>query len=203
MKKRNKKYIPLAEKARRKVASKLSLTYEFDMEYEIEAVNRAVADWHKQNGSNVDDYCPEWVAIDIYQQQDLIIALKMQQLQDPTYWQVGIDSYLYNSETDDIKTIPFSVELPEMSYMNLLVGGAVSIDRGNGIKTRWKGLQNEMIANWETEDNSGYEVVKSLVYIKAEAKFKDARMLSEFEYMIKMRDRGLLIQQLKDFGGVL
>ena len=203
MKKRNKKYIPLAEKARRKVASKLGLTYEFDMEYEIEAVNRAVDDWREQYSVAEDVYCPEWVAIDIYQQQDLIIALKMQQLQDPTYWQIGIDSYFHNSETDDIKAIPFSIELPEMSYMDLLNGGAVSVDRGNGIKTRWKGLQNEMIANWETENNSGYEVVKSLVYIKVEAKFKDARMLSEFEYMIKMRDRGLLIQQLKDFGGVL
>ena len=203
MKKRNKKYIPLAEKARRKVASKLGLTYEFDMEYEIEAVNRAVDDWREQYDVAEDAYCPEWVAIDIYQQQDLIIALKMQQLQDPTYWQVGIDSYLYNSETDDIKAIPFSVELPEMSYTDLLNGGTVSVDRGNGIKTRWKGLQNEMIANWETENNSGYEVIKSLVYIKAEAKFKNARMLSEFEYMIKMRDRGLLIQQLKDFGGML
>ena len=60
-----------------------------------------------------------------------------------------------------------------------------------------------MIANWESENLGGYEVIKSLVYIKAESKFKDARMLSEFEYMIEMRDRGLLIQQLKDFWGVL
>ncbi|TCM62333.1 hypothetical protein EC844_12561 [Acinetobacter calcoaceticus] len=200
MKKRNKKYVPLAQKMQRQMASKLGLTYEFEMEFEIEVVNKAINEWRERYNVAEDEYCPEWVTIDTYQQQDLIIALKMQQLQDPTYWEIGIDSHFYDAELGKVHTIPFSVELPEMSHADLMNGCEVKVNRGGGLKTRWKGLQTEMIANWETEDLTGLELIKSQVFIKAEAKFKSAQMLKEFEYMISARDRGVLVQQLRNFG---
>lgn len=200
MKKRNKKYVPLAQKMQKQMSSKLGHTYEFDMEFEIEVVNRALDEWRVQSGAAEDAYCPEWVVIDTYQQQDLIIALKMKQIQDPEFWQIGIDSHFYCAETDDVFTIPFSIELPQMSHAELMSGCEVSVKRESGFKTRWKGLQEEMIANWESENLDGYELIKSQVYLKAQAKFKNAQMLREFEYMVKARDQGLLVQQLRNFG---
>ena len=85
-----------------------------------------------------------------------------------------------------------------MSHAELMNGCAVIVSRGAGIKTRWKGLQKEMLAHWEKEGiPEGYELIKSQVYIKAQAKFKSFQMLDEHNYMLKLRDQGTLIKHLK------
>ena len=204
MRKRTKKYIPLAQKQERALKAKLAQIYEFEMEFVIEDINKKLDAWRSETNASEDEYCPEWLVIDAYKQQDLIIALKMTQIQDPEYWSVGIDSHFFNAETEDVYTIPFSIELPQMGHAELMNGCDVKVNRGVGLKTRWKGLQAEMISNWESDDiPDGYELVQSQVYIKAHAKFRDARMFAEHEYMLSLRDKGVLVAKLREFAGVL
>lgn len=205
MKKRNKKYIPLAQKQERVIKAKLAQTYEFDMEFVIEEVSKKIDEWHAENNLPEDEYChcPEWLVIDAYKQQDLIIALKMTQIQDPEYWEIGIDSHFLNAEKEDVYTIPFSIELPQMSHVELMNDCDVKVNRGAGIKTRWKGLQNEMLDHWEREGiPDGYELVKSQVYIKAHAKFKSVQMFKEHECLLELRNKGTLIKKLREFAQV-
>lgn len=201
MKKRNKKYNP--NKLEQIFKAKLGQLYEFEMQFVIEDVNNQIEAWREVNNLPEDVYCPEWLVIETYQQQDLIIALKMQHLKSPEYWEIGIDGHFYNEEKNEVYTIPFYIELPEMSHEQLMVGCEVKVNRGAGIKTRWKGLQEEMLAHWkETGIPDGFELVKSQAHLKAQAKFKDLRMFNEHEFLLKLRDQGTLIQKLKSFGRV-
>lgn len=197
-KKRNKKYIPLEQKIANSLRGRVCQDYEFEMSFVIEDVNKIIDDWYDKNNKPNDAYCPEWLVVSAYGQQDLIIALKTCQIKDPTYWEIGIDSHFLNVEKEDVYTIPLSVELPEMSHAELNNGCDVKVNRGGGIKTRWKGLQNEMLEHWENQGTpEGYDLVKSQIYFKAIAKFKSASMLREHENMLKARKDGTLISKLK------
>ena len=190
------KYNP--NKLLNKQRAKAGELYEFDMQFKIEHVNRIIDEYHEANGLDDDAYCPEWLVIDAYDQQDLIIAMKMSQIKAPEYWEVAISSHFFNAETNDVKTIPFYIELPEMSHADIMNGCAVKVNRGAGIKTRWKGLQDEMIDNWHTETMpDGYELVQSQVYLKAHARFYNLKMYNEHNYLLKLRDMGILINTLK------
>ena len=178
--------------------AKAGLLYEFDMTFCIEDVNRKIDAYREANVLADDVYCPEWLVIETYEQQDLIIALKMSHVKNPEYWEIAIASHFINEDATDVKTIDFYVELPEMSHAELMNGCEVKVNRGAGIKTRWKGLQDEMIKNWETEtmpDN--YSLVESQVLIKAQARFHDIKMYNEHNLLLKLRDHGNLIDTLK------
>ena len=178
--------------------AKAGLLYEFDMTFCIEDVNRKIDAYREANVLADDVYCPEWLVIETYEQQDLIIALKMSHVKNPEYWEIAIASHFINEAATDVKTIDFYVELPEMSHAELMNGCEVKVNRGAGIKTRWKGLQDEMIKNWETEtmpDN--YSLVESQVFIKAQARFHDIKMYNEHNLLLKLRDHGNLIDTLK------
>ena len=178
--------------------AKAGLLYEFDMTFCIEDVNRKIDAYREANVLADDVYCPEWLVIETYEQQDLIIALKMSHVKNPEYWEIAIASHFINEDATDVKTIDFYVELPEMSHAELMNGCDVKVNRGAGIKTRWKGLQDEMIKNWETEtmpDN--YSLVESQVFIKAQARFHDIKMYNEHNLLLKLRDHGNLIDTLK------
>lgn len=178
--------------------AKAGLLYEFDMTFCIEEVNQKIDAYREANGLDGDAYCPEWLVIETYEQQDLIIALKMSQVKSPEYWEIAIASHFLNEELNDVKTINFYVELPEMSHADLMNGCEVKVNRGAGIKTRWKGLQDEMIKNWETETMpDGYELVKSQVFLKAQARFHDVKMYNEHNFLLRLRDHGNLINTLK------
>ena len=178
--------------------AKAGLLYEFDMTFCIEDVNRKINAYREANVIGEDAYCPEWLVIETYEQQDLIIALKMSHVKNPEYWEIAIASHFINEDATDVKTIDFYVELPEMSHAELMNGCEVKVNRGAGIKTRWKGLQDEMIKNWETETMpDDYSLVESQVFIKAQARFHDIKMYNEHNLLLKLRDHGNLIDTLK------
>lgn len=172
--------------------------YEFEMQFCIEDVNTAIDQYRDFNKLDDDAYCPEWLVIDTYKQQDLIIAMKMSQIKAPEYWEVAISSHFINEDASDVKTINFYIELPEMSHSELMIGSELKVNRGAGIKTRWKGLQAEMIANWENEKiPNDYNLVKSQVHLKAQARFINVKMFNEHNHLLRLRDRNLLIETLK------
>jgi len=205
MKKRVKKTVPYAQRLAQSRQSKAlhewklkDVEYEFDMSFVIEQVNKIVHGYVDDNQLKDDEFVPDFVVIDAYQQQDLIIALKMSNICAPKYWEIGIDSHFFNKSTDEVLTIPFSIELPEMSHFDLMSGCKTAIKRKGGIKTRWKGLQPEMIENWEDQGiPENFDLIQSQVYIKTQAHFLSMRSYEEHHALLARRDQGRLIEFLK------
>lgn len=205
MKKRTKSKVSFVDRVTQskqaKIAAewkKLDVLYEFDMEFEIEHVNKIIQDFAEENNLADDDFVPEYVVIDAYEEQDLIIALKMMNIKAPEFWEIGIDSHFYSEEKDDVLTIPFSLDVPAMSHAELMAGCEVKVNRGAGIKTRWKGLQAEMIDNWKDQGiPEGYELIKSQVYIKAQAHFNNYQAYKDHHDLLFLRDNGRLVNYLK------
>ena len=209
MTKRNKKYNPnkLAQIHAAKFAKhqarwkQINVLYQFEMEFVVEHVNNKLDDFAKANGLGPNDYLPSHAVIEVYEEQDMIIALKQQLIKEPESWEIGIDSHFYNAETDEIKTIPFFLNLPSMSHEELMAGCDKKVHFIDGIKTvkdKWEGLQNEMIKNWEKEGvPEGFELTMSQVKMIAQAKFRDIEKYDRFCSYLNFRDDGKLIDVLK------
>lgn len=209
MKKRNKKYNPnkvAQQHAARKAKSeaewkKLDVLYEFDMDFVVEHANNTISEYAEKHNLADDEWVPAHVVVDAYGQQDLIIALKKSLISTPERWEVGVDSHFYNLETDEIQTIPFSLTLPAMTHEELMNGCARKVNFIDVIKTvredTWKGLQEEMIANWEKEGiKPGFKLTQSQVRIVAQAHFKNHLAYCRFQTYLDMRDSGGLLQAL-------
>lgn len=172
--------------------------YEFDMSFIIEDVNKELTAYAEECDLKSDEYVPEFVVVRAYKEQDLIIALKMTNIGTPKYWEIGIDSHFYNKNTDDVLTIPFAIELPEMAHMDLMSGCKLPVMRKGGIKTRWKGLQQEMIDNWEDHGiPKDFDLIQSQVYVKAQAHFYSFDSYKEHHLLIAKRDEGVLTEYLE------
>ena len=209
MKKRNKKYNPnkLAQIRGLKDAQlqsnwrDLDVLYEFQMDFIVEHVNGVINKYAEENNLPDDAYVPAHVTVGAYGEQDLIIALKQQLIKTPESWEIGIDSHFYNLETDEMRTIPFSLNLPSMTHAELMGGCDAKVHFVDGIKTvggEWSGLQKEMINHWEKQGiPDGFELVQSQVRMIAQAHFKDFIFYCQFQTYLSLRDAGKLIKALE------
>lgn len=205
MKKRVKKSVPYLKRLEQSRQSKIlqdwknkDVLYEFEMSFVMEEVNKQLEAYAEEHNLSEDQFVPEYVVIRVYGQQDLIVALKMSNLATPEYWEIGIDSHFYNKDLDDVITIPFGIELPEMSHADLMLGCKLSIKRKGGLKTRWKGLQKEMVDNWKEQGiPENYDLIQSQVYIKAQAHFNSMKSYEEHHQLLARRDQGKLVDFLE------
>lgn len=208
MKKRNKKYNPnklgqikLSKEAQFRANWKAcDVLYEFQMDFVVEHVNKAINEYAEENNLPEDAYVPAHVTIGAYEEQDLIIALKQQLIKTPESWEIGIDSHFYNLETDEMLTIPFFLNLPSMTHAELMSGCSAKVHLVDGIKTvvgEWEGLQKEMIKNWEKQSiPDGFELAQSQVRMIAQAHFRDFLSYCQFQTYLSLRDAGKLIKSL-------
>lgn len=205
MKKGNKKRVSFADRTAQSMQTKranewkkLDVLYEFDMLFVVEDVNKIIHDFVDSNGLSDEDYVPAYVTVGAYEAQDLIIALKMTNIKAPEFWEIGIDSHFYSTELEDVLTIQFALDIPKMSHAELMAGCETKVNRGVGLKTRWKGLQAEMIDNWEEHGiPKGYELIKSQIYINAQAHFNNYDAYKEHHFLLQLRDTDRLINHLK------
>lgn len=209
MKKRVKKSVPYLQRLQQSKQAKMQseilqdwknkdVLYEFEMSFVQEQVNKQLNDYAVANNLSEKDFIPEFEVIRIYGQQDLIIAMKMQNILTPEYWEIGIDSHFYNAELDDVMTIPFFIALPEMTHTDLMSGCKLKIKRKGGLKTRWKGLQKEMVDNWEEQGiPENYNLIQSQIYMKAQAHFRSLKCHEEHHQLIARRDQGTLVDFLE------
>lgn len=180
------------------VWKKVNVPYDMHMAFVVEHVNKLINEYVVEHELGEDEYTPDDVVVDVYEQQDLIIALKLSLICIPELWEVGIDSHFYNAETEDVLTIPFQLTIPPMSHFDLMQGCAVKVNRIGGLKTRWKGLQKEMIENWESEGiPDGYELIQSQASIRVHARFKNLNCYQKFNRCLSLRDNGELIEFLQ------
>lgn len=189
----------------------VDVLYEFNMKFAIEKVNKIVCDYVDAHNLSDSDYVPAHVTVGAYECQDLIIAMKKQMIKRPEYWEVGIDSHFYNAELHDVLTIPFFLNITSMSHEDLMNGKDIRVYLIDGefkkVLGDWRGLQNEMIANWEREGiPEGYELIQSQVSITAFAHFKDYENYDNFHYFLRKRDEGDLLRYLafeEQVGGIV
>lgn len=194
-----------AELEQKRIQAILDKSYTFSMEFILERVKEKLKAFHDQHGLILDKqdkgiFIPESVVIDAYNQDDLIIALKLQQVTCMD-WLVGIDTHLYNRETDEVLTVPLQVRLEGMTYDGVLQGAKVSVKRKGGFKTRWEGLEKELnnhYKDYDDHDLTGFEIVQTQIKIVGDCYFLNYAMYKENLFLRGLRSEGVLIQFLED-----
>lgn len=144
-------------------------------------------------------FFPESVVIDAYGQNDMIIALKMQQV-TCTEWQVEAETHLYNDDTEEFVTVPYAIGLSGITYGELTSGSKVTVPRKGGFKTRWQGLKKELddgYDEYKERDLTNFRVIQTHVCFIGECYFVNYKMYQEFLFMRGLRDQGVLIESLE------
>lgn len=175
--------------------AKAGQLYEFSMDFIIEDVNKKIEALGLPEG----EFIPASPIVEIYNQQDLIIALKLMLIKPPELWVIGSDAHFYNAEKDHVLTIPGTFTIPNMSFAELMGGCDHVVDRGDGFKVKgWKGANAEIIANWEAQKiPPGYVLVHTQCRFTAQARFNNLTDYQKFNSCLHARNYGFLLEYLK------
>lgn len=185
MKKR--KYNP--NKRVNSLLTEASKRHNLSMTFDIDHVNESVDKWRKDNLLVDGEPTPAKVAYEAYK-GDLIIALKYHLIPLVQEWRFGVDSYFYNYETDEVISRPAQFILPEMSFQEFRHGNDCYVDRGDGLKTRWKGVGDELdliIADVP----KGFKRIKSEAMLSVTTKFNSVEDYAYFKSGRRLRGWGV------------
>ena len=107
-------------------------------------------------------------------------------------WLLGIDSHYYNAETDEVMTVPVQFQMPKMPFNEFKFGSKLAVDRGHGLKTRWRGINQELNEILLTDVPVGFTRVRSDAKLSCFTGFTDYSCLKEFNFIKKIiREQGL------------
>lgn len=177
----------------------LAKTYEFEMTYNDHAVKDRIDTLSLQHGLDPEaPYIPTWLGVAAYDCQDLIIACKCEHIKTPTYWEVAAQGIFLSQDGTKTDGVPFYIEIGEISLREMIYGSAKKkVNRGGGVKTRWKGINDEIVAHYKAEAKAGFVLQYTQVKMTAHAQFVNVHMMREFNLMIQKRDAGKLIEHLQ------
>lgn len=165
--------------------------YELSMTFCIDEVNSVVDEYREEQHLEDAEMTPEHVAYSVYH-GDLIICLKNLLIPLDQEWHLGVDSHYYNSETDEVMTVPVQFQMPKMHFNEFKFGSKLSVDRGHGLKTRWRGINEELNEILLADVPVGFERVRSDAKLSCWTGFTDYNCLKEFNFVKKvMRTQGL------------
>ena len=171
MKKRNKKYNP--NKLAQKYVVDAHKMHTLEMTFNIDEVNDSIDNWRASNGLVEKEHTPKHVVYEVYH-GDLIICLKNLLIPLEQEWFLGVDSHYFNHETEDVLTVPFQFQMPLMSFEEFRFGSElIKVDRGHGMKTRWKGINEELNKLLEEEVPQGFERIRSDALLRVTTKFNN------------------------------
>ena len=171
MKKRNKKYNP--NKLAQKYVADAHKMHTLEMTFNIDEVNDSIDNWRASNGLVEKEHTPKHVVYEVYH-GDLIICLKNLLIPLEQEWFLGVDSHYFNYETEDVLTVPFQFQMPLMSFEEFRFGSElIKVDRGHGMKTRWKGINEELNKLLEEEVPHGFERIRSDALLRVITKFNN------------------------------
>ena len=171
MKKRNKKYNP--NKLAQKYVADANKMHTLEMTFNIDEVNDSIDNWRASNGLVEKEHTPKHVVYEVYH-GDLIICLKNLLIPLEQEWFLGVDSHYFNHETEDVLTVPFQFQMPLMSFEEFRFGSElIKVDRGYGMKTRWKGINEELNKLLEEEVPQGFERIRSDALLRVITKFNN------------------------------
>ena len=171
MKKRNKKYNP--SKLVQKYMADAHKMHMLEMSFNIDEVNDSIDNWREKHGMAEKENTPKHVVYDVYR-GDLIICLKNLLIPLEQEWFLGVDSHYFNYETEEVLTVPFQFQMPLMSFEEFRFGSEfIKIDRGHGMKTRWKGINDELNKLLEEDVPQGFERIRSDALLRVITKFNN------------------------------
>ncbi|WP_228291243.1 hypothetical protein [Acinetobacter pittii] len=192
----NKKQL-YAAKARRAVDLKAQQDkaaqgpYELSMTFCVDEVNEVIDKYREESGLEDAELTPEHVAYMVYK-GDLIICLKNILIPLSQEWTLKVDSYYFNQETDDEMTVSVEFEMEEMPFNEFKFGSKLKVDRGHGLKTRWKGINQELNDLLLAEVPEGYERTRSEAKLTCITGFTDYKCLQEFNFVKRvLRKNGI------------
>ncbi len=165
--------------------------YELSMTFLVDEVNDVVEQYREEHNLENAEATPEHVAYSVYH-GDLIICLKNILIPLDQEWLLGIDSHYYNAETDEVMTVPVQFQMPKMSFNEFKFGSKLAVDRGHGLKTRWRGINEELNEILLTDVPVGFTRVRSDAKLSCFTGFTDYSCLKEFNFIKKIiREQGL------------
>ncbi|MBB4835439.1 hypothetical protein [Acinetobacter schindleri] len=191
----HKKFLALKAKREAEIQQKQQLAaqgpYELSMTFCIDEVNSVVDEYREEQALEDEEMTPEHVAYSVYH-GDLIICLKNLLIPLDQEWHLGVDSHYYNPETDEVMTVPVQFQMPKMNFNEFKFGSKLSVDRGHGLKTRWRGINEELNEILLADVPVGFNRVRSDAKLSCLTGFTDYNCLKEFNFVKKvMRTNGL------------
>lgn len=165
--------------------------YELSMTFCVDEVNEVIDKYREESGLEDAELTPEHVAYMVYK-GDLIICLKNILIPLSQEWTLNIDSYYFNQETEDEMTVSVEFEMEEMPFNEFRFGSKIKVDRGHGLKTRWKGINQELNDLLLAEVPEGYERTRSEAKLTCITGFTDYKCLQEFNFVKRvLRKNGI------------
>lgn len=163
--------------------------YELSMRFCVDEVNTVVDQYREEQQLEDAEMTPEHVAYSVYH-GDLIICLKNLLIPLDQEWHLGVDSHYYNPETDEVMTVPVQFQMPKMHFNEFKFGSKLAVDRGHGLKTRWRGINDELNEILLADVPVGYNRVRSDAKLTCWTGFTDYNCLKEFNFVKKVMRKG-------------
>lgn len=170
--------------------SKAYQKHVLEMTFNIDEVNEHIDEWRAENDLADKELTPKHVVYDVYH-GDLIIALKNLLIPLEQEWFLGVDTHYYNKDTDEVLTVPTQFQMPLMSFEQFRFGCDLKVDRGAGIKTRWKGINPELNEILEQEVPEGFDRVRSDALFRVETAFNNVADYLYFKQAKMLRAQGV------------
>ena len=159
--------------------------YTLSMSFCGDEVNQVVEEYRVEAGLKDAEMTPEHIAYSVYH-GDLIICLKNILIPLEQEWHLGVDSHYYNIETDEVMTVPVQFQMPKMSFNEFKFGSTLVVDRGYGLKTRWKGINTELNEILLADVPIVFDLVRSEAKLTCITGFTDYNCLKEFNFVKKI-----------------
>ena len=165
--------------------------YELSMTFCVDEVNTVVDEYREEQQLADAEMTPEHIAYSVYH-GDLIICLKNILIPLDQEWQLGVDSHYFNHETEDVMTVPVQFQMQKMNFKEFKFGSKLAVDRGHGLKTRWRGINEELNEILLADVPVGFERIRSDAKLTCITGFTDYNCLKEFNFVKRvLRKSGL------------
>lgn len=170
----------------------INKVYDLEMFFNMDESKKVINQFFIDHGYSINQagiFVPESTVLKAYSYSDLIIALKMQQV-ECTDWTLNVDSYFFDPETDGVVIVPYSVNLNGIGYFEIYQELKIKVDRGAGIKTRWRGLEAELKKAHDEYGTDGLMLARTEMHFSGKCKFRNIDAYEEFMYLKGMRESG-------------
>lgn len=173
--KRNKAYNP--NKISNTVALKAKQNHFLWMQYDNNVVDAITNKWLETNSG--EDVPTKLLYPHI--KGDLIIAIKHRLIDFVQKWTITMTLNIRNVETDEAEEVEVDFQLPECHLQEVKSADSnIKIDRGHGLKSRWKGLDKELAEALKPLEEEGFICESTFAYISVNSPFKSKEDYSYF-----------------------
>lgn len=186
--------LPIMKAAAQTTLDVLATPMDLEMEYSIEQSHKMMnAFLEKHDLKHVRNaFIPESVICKAHNYGELIIALKFQQVVC-TEWTIEATGTFFNTVSEEFEDVDYKINLKDASYIEVFMGMPIKIDRGAGIKTRWRGLEDELKRHFDekgfTAENNWYRGNTNVKFV-GKCYFNNINFYEEFMHLREIIEKG-------------